>query len=347
MTVAPSESTSLSRWHTLRPTPQRFGRWLNWLSFGLIICWLAGQILGHLYFFELFSHFQVQYIWLAYGLLAIGFIYRFVYPKQSTLPLHYTFFLVFIVCGSFSIHVWVAEDNPLADIEPISDVRVFHANVLYSRDEYETTVALIRKQKPNLYVLQEMSPSSIRLVTSRLRNEFPYWFACWSKASVWVLVGSRTPFQVDRSLVKKWRIISLVTNINGHPVTLNTVHTRTPVLPSWFNERNAQLNLAANKTRNNQLPTVLLGDFNISVFSPVFKDIFNNTENKAPLIAAREENTQPTWPRFLPPMMIPIDHAFVNNGFRPVLFRTLEQPGSDHKAIVVDLRFAPSGINSK
>jgi endonuclease/exonuclease/phosphatase (EEP) superfamily protein YafD len=279
--------------------------------------------------------------------MALGIVYRLVYPRQAQLRLYNVAFLLLIMIGSYNIPFWVGEDNSRTSIKPLSDVRVLHANVLYMRDEYETTLQLIRKQKPNLYVLQEMTPQTIRLVTSQLRNDYPYWFACWAKALVWVLVGSKTPFQADRSLAKKWRIISIATNVNGHPVSLVTVHPRTPVLPSWFNERNTQLTLAANKTRSNQSPTVLLGDFNISVFSPVFKDIFSNTENKPALIAARPKNTQPTWPRFFPPMMIPIDHAFVNTGFRPVLFCTLEQPGSDHKAIVVDLRFTPTHSQGK
>ena len=91
---------------------------------------------------------------------------------------------------------------------------------------------------------------------------------------------------------------------------------------------------------------MLIGDFNISVFSPLYDDIFrpfNPAGNGKPtqiLRPARRFLTQPTWPIFFPSLMIPIDHAFVNGGFRPVRFQTLDHPGSDHRAVVVDLRFS-------
>ncbi|MFD2573766.1 endonuclease/exonuclease/phosphatase family protein [Spirosoma soli] len=282
----------------------------------------------------------MQYVWLAYVLLLLqGFCLRIDSIRSQS-------GLVLIPISLLAVVIYFEDRNwvPRYTSEPPKtpgDIRVLHANVLYTRDEYDTTIALIRQQHPNLYVLQEMTPQSIRLVTSELHNEFPHWFACWSKGPCWVLVGSRTPFKVDQGLARKWRVVSLKTRVKDQDVALVTVHPRTPILPSWFRERNAQLAHVANATRQSPLPTVLIGDFNISVFSPIYKDIFetNDNEQKASLKSARSVLTQPTWPRFIPPMMIPIDHAFVNSGFYTQSFQTLEHPGSDHKAVVVDLGF--------
>lgn len=235
---------------------------------------------------------------------------------------------------------WIPGDYNEPIPAPQGDVRVLHANVLYSREEYNSTVAMVKQQNPDLYVLQEMTPDPIRFVTSQLRKEYPYWFACRSKQQVWTLVGSRTAFRVEKALALDQHIISMVTRIRGRNMTLVTVHPHTPVIPSWFRERNAQLTRVAHETQTNTRPTVLIGDFNISPFSPLYKTIFQSEKHsKGELVAARNKKTQPTWPRFCPPMMIPIDHAFVNAGFKPQLFRTLDQTGSDHRAIVVDLTF--------
>ncbi|GAB3509266.1 hypothetical protein GCM10027341_46060 [Spirosoma knui] len=298
-----------------------------------------GRILGRFYFFELFSHFQIQYVWLAYALMMLQLLYRPVYTRRFESGLVLIPFALLGAVLYFNDSRWApGEQNVIATNSP-SDVRVFHANVLYTRDTYDTTIALIRQQRPDLYVLQEMTPQSIRQVTATLRHEFPYWFACWSKGPCWVLAGSRTPIRVDQALAKKWRIISLETQVQGREVALLTVHPRTPVLPSWFRERNAQLRYAADATRQKSMPTVLIGDFNISVFSPVYQDVFESPTQPVTLQSARKVRTQPTWPQFFPPMMIPIDHAFVNVGFYPQVLRTLNNPGSDHKALVVDLRF--------
>lgn len=307
-----------------------------------------GLWLGRYYFFELFSHFCIQYTWSAYVLLGLNGLYWLIYRNKIDSKSLVSVLIVLLAVVSLNRTSWQAGDYDTGEGPPSGDVRVFHANVLYTRDEFDTTIDLVRNQHPNLYVLQEMPPARIRFVTSRLAREFPYWFACWAKGPCWTLVGSRTPIRVDRLMARNWRIIRLTTRIQGRMMSLVTVHARTPLLPSWFRDRNAQLALAAKLTRHNSLPTVLIGDFNISVFSPLYDDLFAPVEqtpngkqiSRQSLWATRRTLTQPTWPAFFPPLMIPIDHAFVNRGFRPLFFRTLAQPGSDHRAVVTGLAFS-------
>ncbi|WP_338870168.1 endonuclease/exonuclease/phosphatase family protein [Spirosoma sp. SC4-14] len=342
MTVSTPSRNIRSRSSRILLNAQTINRWLTILSISLAGCALVGKLLGQLYFFELFSHFAIQYEWLSYGFLAFWLIYRrsfrnAVEPLTGFVPIG-----LLLITAYVSHTTWTPGDYSDPIPAPQGDVRVLHANVLYSREEYRTTVAMVTRQNPDLYVLQEMTPDPIRFVTSQLRTEYPYWFACRSKQQVWTLVGSRTRFRVEKALALQQHIISLTTQIRGKKMALVTVHPHTPVIPSWFRERNTQLTRAAHETRTGSRPTVLIGDFNISPFSPIYKTIFqaeNSTAEKGALVAARTKKTQPTWPRFFPPMMIPIDHAFVNAGFKPQLFRTLYQPGSDHRAIVVDLTF--------
>lgn len=322
--------------------PNHLSRWLAILSIGLVGCSLIGHVLGSFYFFELFSHFSIQYLWLSYILLGLWLLFGFAYWKAIPKFLPSLSVLLLVSTAYLNTTPWVAGDFP-EDLPILrGDLRVLHANVLYSRNEYATTVAMLHRYQSDLYVLQEMTPQTIRLVTSQVRGDFPYWFACRSKQQVWTLVGSRTPFRVDQKLARNQHIISLTTTVHGRPVSFVTVHPHTPIIPAWFRERNKQLTEAARITRQNKRPTVLIGDFNISPFSPVYQTIFQPsaaTGKSGILTAARQTKTQPTWPRFLPFMMIPIDHAFVNSGFKPLSFRTLTQPGSDHRALVVDLLF--------
>lgn len=349
MLDTPSPPVPSPRRQRLHPRAQQLGYWLNGLAIGLFLAWLAGKLAGRFYFFELFTHFQTQYYGLAMILVVAGFISRMILGKPGSANLTIIPFLVFSGIRSFENPTWVAGDYEPEVVPLIADVRIFHANVLYTRTDYEPTLALLRRQQPDLYVLQEMTPASIRLVTRQLSREYPYWFACWSKGPCWVLVGSRNPIRVDDPLAKTQRIIALTTQVRGQPVGLVTVHPRTPLLPSWFEERNSQLTNAAQRTRSQALPTVLVGDFNISVFSPLYKTIFRPVErsserpaieNPGNLRSARRALTQPTWPSFFSPMMIPIDHVFTNGGFRPFSFQTLAHPGSDHRAVVADLSFS-------
>ena len=223
------------------------------------------------------------------------------------------------------------------------DLRVLHANVLYASQQYADIVKLVTAQSPDIFILQEMTPESIRGV-SVLKRSFPYQYSIWAKGPCYILVGSRTPIRVDSAAAQAERVVSLRTCVGGHDMVLMTVHPKTPTLPSWFADRNQQLAFVAEKARQQRLPTIIAGDFNISIFSPVYQSTFEQPRLTA---CRRGFGLQPTWPRFLPPMYIPIDHAFVNPGFRTVNFQALAQAGSDHKAIVVDLAFTDDAFPAK
>jgi hypothetical protein len=331
-----------------------------WLGLAMLGLWFfiffAVTPLGRFYPFELFTHFQVQYYYIGWALLVIWIGYRLGRRRK----LHWINLFLFYHAvlnptgGAYALRDWQFGEPTFSFGERFADIRIFHANVLYTRHDYVAPITLIRQQTPDLYVLQEMTPASIRHVTSQLKADFPYWFACWSKGPCWILVGSRTPLVIDKQLVIQKRIIVATTRIknpsmiHGQLMRLVTVHPRTPVLPSWFAERNNQLAVAAHKTRYDSLPTVLIGDFNISIFSSLYNKIFARFEITPDgtsrgkiwaLTACRQDYTQPTWPRFFLPIMIPIDHAFVNNHLQPVWFQTLDLPDSDHRAIVADINF--------
>lgn len=322
--------------------------WIRFTSIGLLACIASGTLLGRFYFFELFSHFQMQYWYLLAGLiLLIAGRNQDRYYKLKQTGFVVPSLVLLWISPSTDGFQWLPGSYARPLFPARGDVRIYHANVLIDRSEYKTTVASLRRERPDLYVLQEMTPASIRLVTGQLRTEFPHWFACWSKKTCWTLVGSRTPVRTDRALAKARQIIAVTTQVRGRTMSLITVHPRVPLLPSWFRQRNAQLAEVTRRTRYNPLPTVLIGDFNISVFSPIYTDLFRPPLNKVStgrsglLESGRRRLTQPTWPDFLPAfLMIPIDHAFVNNGFSFDQFRPFSQSGSDHRAVVADLRFS-------
>ncbi len=336
----------------VRENYRRVEFWIALAMLGVVFAKFLGNVLlGQFFFFELFSHFQVQYQYFGWALLVVWVGYRAGRRRKLHIWPHLASFWFLGLGGPFNstgFRDWTPGEVDLPLTENYADIRVFHANVLYTRAEYSSTIALIRQARPDLYVLQEMTPASIGQVVPQLRPAFPYWFACWSKGPCWILVGSRTPFWVGKSLARQKRIIALDTRVRNRAMSLITVHPRTPILPSWFDERNEQLQFAARKARTNARPTVLIGDFNMSIFAPLYKTTFEYPDHGSPgtysdnarwLTACRKGFTQPTWPRFFWPMLIPIDHAFVNRDFRPVRFRTLDQPGSDHRAIVADINF--------
>lgn len=285
----------------------------------------------HFFLLELFSHFAVQYVVIA-GLLAAFWLgqKRWLLVLVALLAIFYN-----------GISCWsLLTVTPPPPTNRLPDLRVLHANVLYTRDDYRPLIDSILHLRPDFFVLQEMTPAGVQAVAS-LRREYPYQDSVWAKGPCFILVGSRTPFTVDSAARQLYRVIQLTSRVREKQVSLITVHPRTPILPSWFQQRNDQLDFVAGQLASATTPTVLIGDFNISPFSPVYQQTFGfGSARNSSFQACRDRfGWTPTWPRFLPLLFIPIDHAFVNHTFQTVGFRTLSTPGSDHRGLLVDLNY--------
>ncbi len=292
----------------------------------VVIVLLNSFFAREIFLLELTTHFPVQ-IGLLGALLAVYWIIQKHFIR--------TVYAV-LVCVTCANRVYFDAFNPLGATpeQRNADLRVFHANVLYTRSDYRPIIDTIRHLNPDFFVLQEMTPAGVRAVAG-LRRAYPYQDSVWAKGPCYILVGSKTPFTVDSAARRSHRVIALTSTVRGRTMSLITVHPRTPLLPSWFEQRNRQLAFVAQKTAEIEHPAVLIGDFNVSPFSPVFRDIFRGRNLLSP---CRERfGYMPTWPRFFPLAFIPIDHALTNVGFQTLAFRTLNTPGSDHRAICVDL----------
>ncbi|MEE8238524.1 MAG: endonuclease/exonuclease/phosphatase family protein, partial [Nitrososphaerales archaeon] len=86
-------------------------------------------------------------------------------------------------------------------------------------------------------------------------------------------------------------------------------------------------------------PILLLGDLNITPWSPIFKDFLRSTG----LRDSREGfGLQPSWPTWFPPAWIPIDHVLVSSNVT-VYDRKIERDiGSDHYPVIVDFSVTAS-----
>ncbi|MBO0939178.1 endonuclease/exonuclease/phosphatase family protein [Fibrella sp. HMF5335] len=305
-----------------------FSFYLSWATIGLALGTLLGQLAGSYFFlFELLSHFSVQY-----AVLGLGLAVAWLWQRQ------WLWATLAAACLSWHIALiipWVLAEKPVSAGQQ-ADLRVLHANVLFTRSDLSKTIRFVQEQRADIVVLQEVTVVHIPQVWAAMRGEFPYRDTIRSKGPCHILVLSRTPIQTD-SAARSLKVIHLTTSVRGHSFDLFTVHPRTPIWYPWFRERNKQLAFVAAGLTQTKGPALLTGDFNISVFSPIYRSLF---AAKTPVTACRRGfGLQPTWPRFLPPAYLPIDHTFINEGFVTTRFTTLDQPGSDHKAVRVDLRF--------
>ena len=83
----------------------------------------------------------------------------------------------------------------------------------------------------------------------------------------------------------------------------------------------------------NNGPLILLGDLNLTPWSPIYGDfirrsgLVNSSQGRA---------IHPSWPSFSPLFLIPIDHCLHNDGIAIKSERVGKSVGSDHLPVIVE-----------
>jgi endonuclease/exonuclease/phosphatase (EEP) superfamily protein YafD len=117
----------------------------------------------------------------------------------------------------------------------------------------------------------------------------------------------------------------------GEPITVVATHPFPPVRSAVAVERNRQLAAIADFTASETGEVVVVGDLNVSPWSPYFQDLLRDGKLRD---SRRGFDLQPTWPTFCPPLMTPIDHVLTSGGLAVSGRRTGPNIGSDHRPIV-------------
>jgi len=108
------------------------------------------------------------------------------------------------------------------------------------------------------------------------------------------------------------------------------LHPWPPLWPEMMHTREGQLDAAAGMIAAHEAATVVLGDFNATPWSPALRSF-------AARVGLTGFNLAPTWPAWLGPAGIAIDHALVGGGLSVLRLQTGPDIGSDHRPIMVEL----------
>ncbi len=126
--------------------------------------------------------------------------------------------------------------------------------------------------------------------------------------------------------------------IDGRDLTIVGVHPHSPVSPGAVRFRNEYLQAVAAEISKISEPVVLLGDMNITPWSPRFQSF---------LTASRLEQSlwpEATWPSGLRGFGVPIDHILARGVFLSSL-ASGPDAGSDHLPVSAKIRFIDSDRN--
>jgi endonuclease/exonuclease/phosphatase (EEP) superfamily protein YafD len=298
-------------------------------SIGLILVSLAGYW-GKLHLYlELAAHFKWQYLILSlcpffFFLLQFCFKSR---QKLEKLGLILSGFCLVINLGEilpwYFPHHWFNQDIQGQEL------RVLLSNMDKYKDNSDRAIALIQKERPD--IIETGFLPAFWLGDRGLSAETRFLDG--------TLILSHIPLENPQIKSLGGGRKSLLANlqISGQLISLIAVHPSKATGQIYFEERNRQLEAIADYAATLKNPVILIGDMNVTMWSPYYRDLIKKTQFQN---VRAGFGILPTWPTFQPLLYIPIDHCLVSPDFQVLKVRRGPAIGSDHFPLITDLTLA-------
>jgi endonuclease/exonuclease/phosphatase (EEP) superfamily protein YafD len=218
---------------------------------------------------------------------------------------------------------------------PTPAIRLASINVFYRNRQFQRVIDFIARERPDAVVLVEISHKWEEALGA-LDKEYAHRYTARGEKGKGIMLLSRWPVLAAGMLPDypdEQSALAAIVQIRGERVQLLGVHATWPISRRHSRRRSRQLRFLAAYARAQTGPLVLVGDLNISPFSPHFQTFLAAGGLKS---AAQGYGWQPTWPTFLPPAGIQIDHALTSAGVTVTRFRRGASVGSDHLPILIE-----------
>jgi endonuclease/exonuclease/phosphatase (EEP) superfamily protein YafD len=216
-------------------------------------------------------------------------------------------------------------------------LRVALLNILSSNERHDAVLDLLRSERPDLVVLQEVTLAWQRELLA-LQGLYPHRHLEPREDNFGIAVFSRAPLEsVETRFLGSAQVPSIVARLRLGPelVTVVATHPIPPVTPGMLALRDGQLAEVRELALAAEGPLLVVGDLNTSPWSPVFADLLDGTGLRD---ARHGRGLLASWPDTLPVPVVPIDHVLVSEKLAVEGARTGPDVGSDHRPLLVELR---------
>lgn len=325
------------KWAVLHSDPNKIISLKHAISKWFILAAIAATLLsavGYLgemnLFFELSSHFKLQYLLVGFSTLIFFALVR---SKK-----------IWLLVSAFCTIVNLAEIVPLyfpapafAGATPGQHLRILHSNVLTSNQRYADAISLVKAEQPDIAVFVEVSTAWNRELAV-LKEMFPYSLQQQESEAFGTIIYSKLPLENASVQAFSSQRKSLLADVKVQNKTISLIlaHSSAPFNQHSFIDRNQQLAAFGEYAAQAKNPLVLVGDFNTTMWSPFYKKMINTGKLRN---ARSGFGLLPTWPTFMPLLYIPIDHVLVSKEIGVSKIRTGRNVGSDHLPLITDLVF--------
>jgi endonuclease/exonuclease/phosphatase (EEP) superfamily protein YafD len=217
-------------------------------------------------------------------------------------------------------------------------LRILFANVLGNNNDPTLYLQELREIDADIVVFVEYFPWWHRKAESApAYKAYPYTALKWQGPGGEFGVFSKLPIKNPQQFVAALRACySFEVDLDGKPLRILALHSPRPMLDP---ETDYYEYWAAVKPRLLALsdPAVIVGDFNATPYSLVYKELTATHLRSAHDDRGRGWAT--TWPNGMSPVPpIRIDHALLTPGVECVSISEGRGVGSDHKPLILDVR---------
>lgn len=278
---------------------------------------------------ELFS--MLLPYWLVLNLIILGamlFFYQYkIFTKLSFLNISLS--LLFIITLYLAVNFYKFSFLSFPDVQAStgSEVRVAFFNKLYSNTNYYEIDNKLKEVTPDFIGFSELKKEDISNIPY-LQN-YKYSQIKDARDNSTIAFFSNQPSELDTNLNLAY-VLPLKMQLQSETYHVFVIHPMPPINSEWLSMRNQELTeLSTYINSLNSENVILIGDFNLTPWSPIYQQFANNqTKVKN---AAIGQGINFTWGNSL--IKTQVDHIFIPKGWSVDSFKSEQVPGSDHNLI--------------
>jgi endonuclease/exonuclease/phosphatase (EEP) superfamily protein YafD len=230
---------------------------------------------------------------------------------------------------------WYFGAAPAADDPARPWARLLVSNVYHANRDHEQLLDLVERENPAVIGLLEVNARWLRKLKP-LRARYPHHYEVPGELHVGLALYSRLPLEHARELRLpgdgSTPAIAATLAAPGGDVEIVLAHPMSPVGAHYIRLRNMQIAAIAKHAAAAQVPLVLAGDLNLTMWNDAYRPLVE----VAGLHNARKgHGISPTWPA-LGPIGVPIDHILATGDVSLRNFRVLRGIGSDHYPVTAE-----------
>ena len=251
--------------------------------------------------------------------------------------------LVTVVLVAVHVPWFFSAFEPRATERP-TELTLMVANVLTSNPHHDQVISQIAEKDPDVIAILELGTPLQERMQSELAESYPYRVTNPQDAGNFGIgVYSKLQFDSQETFVLNIESIPTIAveiRKDGRDYRLIASHPPPPMGSQSFRDRNEHLSKVAERVvafreGNPEMSVVLLGDFNLTPWSPLMDDFESTTGLSR---AGRGFGLTPTWyaqPLF--PFGLVLDHGFISDDLVCVGHDVCGPNGSDHRAVFLKL----------